>query len=78
MAERERGAQGAAAAQSQSISTNAAARERQQLLTPAAPPASTAAPAPTVAPDGGLLDGAVATGRRAPGGVRTGGGYSDD
>jgi hypothetical protein len=73
-----RDAQGAAAAQSQSISTNAAARERQQLLTPAAPPASTAAPAPTVAPDGGLLDGAVATGRRAPGGVRTGGGYSDD
>lgn len=73
-----RDAQGAAAAQSQAISTNAAARERQQLLAPPAVAAPTAAPAPAVAPTGGLMDGANVTGRRAPGGVRTGGGYSDD
>lgn len=70
-------AQGDAEAQAKAISAASAARERQQMTTPAAPPPA-AAPKAAPAPAGGLMDGAKVNGRNAPGGTRTGGGYSDD
>jgi hypothetical protein len=72
-----RDAQTDAAGQAKATRSEAAAQTRQQMQ----PEASTARAAPvsggSAGAVGGLMDGAVITGRKA-GGTRTGGGYADD
>jgi hypothetical protein len=70
-----RDAQNDSAAQAKAISAEAAAQERRQMNAPAA---ATPAARPAAAAPSGLMDGASVTGRNAPGGMRSGGGYSAD